>query len=94
MNIITKYLEKILNRNISYEDKLLKEYGNANNLKKYNLKILFIADTHNCLRNGNETIQYIKAQKDYDSCILLVNYTVSDLKEILNIEPVNKIYGI
>ena len=46
MNII----KKLLNRNLSYEEQLLKKYGNANKIKKYNLKILFIADTHNCLK--------------------------------------------
>ena len=66
MNIITKHLQKILNRNVSYEEQLLKKYGNANNLKKYNLKILFIADTHNCLKNNNETLKYIKAQNNYE----------------------------
>ena len=69
MNIITKHLQKILNRNVSYEEQLLKKYGNANNLKKYNLKILFIADTHNCLKNNNETLKYIKVQNNYDCCI-------------------------
>ena len=94
MNIITKHLQKILNRNVSYEEQLLKKYGNANNLKKYNLKILFIADTHNCLKNSNETLKYIKAQNNYDCCILLGDHSASDLEEILNIVPANKIYGV
>ena len=90
MNII----KKLLNRNLSYEEQLLKKYGNANKIKKYNLKILFIADTHNCLKNDNENLKYIKMQKDYDCCILLGDHSANDLEEILNIIPVNKIYGV
>ena len=62
--------------------------------KKNNLNILFIADTHNCLRNDNETLKYIKAHNNYDCCILLGDHSASDLEEILNIVPFNKIYGV
>lgn len=33
----------------NYENDLLVKYGKSKKLKKYNLKILFITDTHNCL---------------------------------------------
>ena len=44
----------------NYEDVLYKKYGIANKIQKYNLKILFIADTHNCLKPENETLKFIQ----------------------------------
>lgn len=81
-------------KNRNYEESLYKKYGNANKLQKYNLKLLFITDTHNCLRNDNEALNYIKKQSDYDYCILLGDHSASDLEEILNIIPLNKICGV
>lgn len=80
--------------NKSFEDKLFEEYSYCNKLKKYNIKILFIADTHDCLSYDKETVEYIKNAKDYDCCILLGDHSANDLKEILKIIPNDKIYGI
>lgn len=86
-------LNKIFNRNKTYEDLLLKQYGKANELKKYNLKILFIADTHDCLRNDTTSIDVIK-KSNYDYCILLGDHSPNDLDIILEIVPLEKICGI
>lgn len=87
-------LNKIFRKNKSYENQLLSKYGSANKIKKYGLKILFIADTHNCLSMNNDTLEYIKKQNNYDCCILLGDHSVNDLEKILNIVPINKIYGV
>jgi Icc-related predicted phosphoesterase len=78
----------------NYEDVLYKKYGTANKIQRYNLKLLFIADTHNCLKDGNEILKYIQEQKDYDYCILLGDHSASDIEEILKVIPLNKICGI
>ena len=78
----------------NYEDILYKKYGTANKIQRYNLKLLFIADTHNCLKDGNEILKYIQEQKDYDYCILLGDHSASDIEEILKVIPLNKICGI
>lgn len=89
-----EFLNKILGKNNSYESQLLKKYGNANKLKKNGLKILFIADTHNCLNCNSEVLQNIRKQQDYDYCILLGDHSGNDLEEILNVVPHDKICGI
>lgn len=78
----------------NYEEILYKKYGTANKIQRYNLKLLFIADTHNCLKDGNEILKYIQEQKDYDYCILLGDHSASDIEEILKVIPLNKICGI
>lgn len=78
----------------SFEDELLSKYGNCAEKQKYNLKILFIADTHNCLTYDEETLNYIKNVKDYDYCILLGDHSADDLVEILKIIPKEKICGV
>lgn len=94
MNKIVSHFREIFRGNVSFENQLLKKYGNAKELKRYNLKILFIADTHNCLKNDNEVLNYIKEQNNYDYCILLGDHSASDLEEILKIIPLNKICGV
>lgn len=86
-------INSILKRN-NYEENLYKKYGKANKIQQYNLKLLFIADTHNCLKNNSEVLNYIKKQNDYDCCILLGDHSASDLEEILNIISLNKICGV
>lgn len=86
-------ISKIFNINKTFEDKLLKEYGKANELKKYNLKILFIADTHDCLRNDMESIELLK-NSHYDYCILLGDHSTNDIDIILENVPLEKIYGV
>ena len=88
------FFDKIFNKKRNYQEQLLKQYGFANKLKKYNLKILFIADTHNCLNSDSEVLKYIQNQKDYDYCILLGDHSGNDLKEILKVIPKEKICGI
>lgn len=87
-------LNKMLGKNNSYESQLLKKYGRSNKLKKYGLKILFIADTHNCLNSNSEVLQYIKNHLDYNYCILLGDHSGNDLAEILKVVPHDKICGI
>ncbi len=87
-------LNKMLGKNNSYESQLLKKYGRSNKFKKYGLKILFIADTHNCLNSNSEVLQYIKNQLDYNYCILLGDHSGNDLAEILKVVPHDKICGI
>lgn len=89
-------LQKIIKifKKKTYEDILLKKYGIVDKYEKHNLKILFIADTHNCLKEGNETLKFIQEQKNYDYCILLGDHSANDLQEILKIIPNNKIFGV
>ena len=86
-------INSILKRK-NYEEVLYKKYGKADKIQKYNLKLLFIADTHNCLKEGNETLKFIQEQKGYDYCILLGDHSASDIEEILKVIPLNKICGI
>lgn len=78
----------------NFEDELLSKYGNCIERKKYNIKILFITDTHNCLTYDVETLNFIKSVKDYDYCILLGDHSANDLVEILKIVPKDKICGV
>ena len=107
MNKLLESIKNIINRNFlkkdnlmlekeekTFEDELLYKYGNCAEKQKYNLKILFIADTHNCLTYDNETLNFIKNVKDYDYCILLGDHSADDLVEILKIIPKEKICGV
>ena len=67
--------------------KLLEEFGQCRELQKYNINILFITDTHNCLPYDKETLEYIQNVKDYDYCILLGDHSADDLYEITKIIP-------
>ncbi len=78
----------------NYENKLLKQYGECNRNKKFNVKILFITDTHNCLTYEKETLDQIKNIKEYDYCILLGDHSADDLYEITHIIPKEKICGV
>lgn len=77
-----------------FEDSLLQKYSYCNKPKKYNVKILFITDTHDCLAYEKDTLEFIKSIKEYDACILLGDHSAKDLEEILKIVPNNKIYGV
>lgn len=78
----------------NYEKNLLSKYGNCVERRKLKLKLLFIADTHDCLYYEEETLEYIKSIKNYDYCVLLGDHSVNDLQEILKIIPSNKIFGV
>ena len=104
MNIFEKIKELIFRSNReqlieekiekSYEDDLYKQYGRCRDIQKYNLKILFITDTHNCLTYDKECIEYIKNAKDYDYCILLGDHSANDLDEITKMISKDKICGV
>lgn len=94
MEKIINLFNKLFNKNDFSENKLLKKYGKAYPLKKYNLKLLFLADTHNCLKHDSDVLNYIKENDDYDYCILLGDHSASDLDMILKIVPLNKICGV
>jgi len=94
MKIIANLIKKIYRTEKSFEDSLFKEYSYCNKLKKYNVKILFITDTHDCLSYEKDTLKLIKSIKEYDACILLGDHSANDLEEILKIVPNNKIYGV
>lgn len=101
MNLISKIKDNIIKlfsktKRIeeNFENKLLKQYGECNKNNKLNIKILFIADTHNCLSYEKETLDQIKSIIEYDYCILLGDHSVDDLYEITKIIPKSKICGI
>ena len=88
---------KILEENntkSTFEEFLLKQYGNCKERKKFNIKILFITDTHNCLAYDTETLQQIKNATDYDYCILLGDHSAMDLDVITKIIPKDKLCGV
>lgn len=89
-----KNRKKLIESAKNYEDKLLNQYGQCKELSKYNLKLLFITDTHNCLTYDKETLEYIKNVKDYDYCILLGDHSAEDLYEITKIIPNEKLCGV
>ena len=78
----------------SYEEELLKKYGKCKEIKKSNLKILFVADTHDCIEHDNETQEVIKQTDKYNYCILLGDHSANDLNYILKIIPKEKVFGI
>ncbi len=79
-----------------FENKLLKQYGSCRQYKKIGLRILFIADTHNCLSYEEECANYLKNLKsdDYDICLILGDMSSLDFSIIKNIIPQEKLYGI
>lgn len=88
------FWEKLFkNNNRNYEDKLLKKFGECKKLDKH-ISLLLIADTHNCLGNNQEMLEYLKSTLKYDYCILLGDHSAKDLEEILNIIPKEKIFGV
>lgn len=101
INNIIKTIKRIFEKNNNlidstktYEDKLLEEFGKCRELQKYNINILFITDTHNCLTYDKETLEYIQNVKDYDYCILLGDHSADDLYEITKIIPKDKLCGV
>lgn len=97
INLIYKIFpdrKKLIDNNQNFEEELFNKYGTIEEIQKYNLKILFITDTHDCLAYDNETLDFIKNAKDYDCCILLGDHSSKDLEEILKIIPKEKIYGV
>ena len=86
---ISFYLGQVFHSNTHFEDNLLKKYGRCREIKKYNLKILFITDTHGMLSYEKDTLDYMMNLKDYDCCILL-----GDHSPIKNIIPNEKLYGV
>lgn len=99
--IFKKNNNKILNdnqlieesNNYEYEDLLLEQYGKCYQLDKH-IKILLIADTHNCLTYNKEMLEYIKNEKNYDCCILLGDHSANDLYEIKQYVPNEKLFGV
>ncbi len=97
---ITSFFKKsdvqvpLLKTTKTFEDTLLQKYGNARQKENYNLRILFITDTHNCLTYDKESLDYIKRIKEYDCCILLGDHSANDLYEITKIIPKEKLYGV
>ncbi len=92
--IMQDILKPIFNDDKNYEKKLLKKYGKCRETKKYNLKILFITDTHGMLYYEKDTVDYMINLKDYDCCILLGDHSANDLEIIKNIIPNEKLYGV
>ena len=78
----------------NFENQLLKHYGECSNNNKFNIKILFITDTHNCLTYDKESLEYLKNITNYDYCILLGDHSADDLYEITNIIPKEKLCGV
>ena len=86
---------KIENKDVSiFEDELLEKYGEIDEIKKFNLKILFITDTHNSLKYDSKLLEMLNNIKDYDYCILLGDHSAYDLIEILKVIPIEKICGV
>ena len=88
------FIKEIINKNLCYENKLLKKYGYADKLKKYNVKVIFLSDTHGCLKYDKNIIEYMKNIPEYDLCILLGDHSNDDIETILQIIPKNKIYAL
>lgn len=90
-------LEKIFKKEITEkfkEEKLLKKHGTCKSLKE-NLKLLIIADTHDCLTNDEEMIQTISIDPNsYDACLLLGDISGKDMETILKYISKDKTYGI
>ncbi len=87
---------KSVNEAEEFENKLLEKYGNCKLYQNFNLRLLFITDTHNCLAYKDKYLNYLKSinSSDYDICLLLGDFSGLDLYEIKNIIPNEKMYGI
>jgi len=92
--MLRKIIGNLFNNNSNFENSLLKKYGNCSTKKYQKIKILFIADTHNCLESDVQTINFIKESKNYDCCILLGDHSANDLNVITQIIPNDKLYGV
>lgn len=86
--------EFLKNNTDNFENKLYKKYGKCNNMPHFNLKILFVTDTHDCLSYEEDTINFIKNTNDYDYCILLGDHSATDLQLITQIIPKDKLCGV
>ena len=93
-NLLKNIFDKIENK--KYEDNLYRQFGQCKEYKPLGIKILFITDTHNCLANDNELVNYLKSldTNEYDLCLLLGDMTPADITIIKSIVPNYKIYGI
>lgn len=86
--------EFLKNNTDNFENKLYKKYGKCNNMPHFNLKILFVTDTHDCLSYEEDTLNFIKNTNDYDYCILLGDHSATDLQLITQIIPKDKLCGV
>lgn len=95
----SNYIEeesKSINKGEEIENKYLEQYGNCKLYQNFNLRILFITDTHNCLAYTDKYVNYLKSisTSEYDICLLLGDFSGLDLDEIKNIVPNEKLFGI
>lgn len=89
-------IDNIFNEGEAFENELLEKYGKCKPYQKFNLNVLFITDTHNCLAYTDKYLNYLKSINtiDYDICLLLGDFSGLDLDEIKNVIPNEKLYGI
>lgn len=86
------FLKFTKNKFKNYEKTLLKKYGKCRKING-KINILVFSDTHNSFAYNIDSLKEIK-NMDYDVCLLIGDITLNDIKEILKVVPLNKIYGI
>lgn len=87
-----KKKEREKGNQLSFEERLLKEYGQCKSFNK-NINLLIIADTHNSLIYDTSFLQALDID-DIDVCILLGDHSAQDIECILKFIPKEKIYGL
>ncbi len=79
----------------TYEDELLQQYGNVDEPnKKLNLRIMFIADTHDILYYRKEMQEFIKNEPNIDVYLLLGDHSGYDCDLLKKLIPNEKLFGI
>lgn len=79
-------------KNKNYEQLLFDKYGKCKEITK-NISILVFSDTHNSYSYNTDDLEKVK-NFEYDVCLLLGDHSLTDIKEILKIVPLEKIYGL
>ncbi len=87
--------EKKLKTALSYEEQLYEKFGNIDYPnKKLNLRIMFIADTHDTLYYHKEMQEYIKTEPNIDLYLLLGDHSAWECDFFRDNIPNDKLFGI
>ena len=79
----------------TYEDELLEKFGIIEELKpKLNIRIMFIADTHDILYYKKDLQEFIKSEPNIDVYLLLGDHSGYDCDLIKELVPEDKLFGI
>ena len=77
---------------VGQEEQLFRIFGYCDSFNK-TIKLILISDVHGSLME-DEFKSFIDKHSNYDACILLGDYTFTDIEKILSCVDKNKLYGL